>query len=220
MACCLGVAVVVGPVFADDPNYNKPAQAASQKDTVTTPGAEITMKFYQFAPKEATVVVGTTATWVNEDGRDHNIRFAAHQGFGDKAPVSPTLRKGVSWSYTFKKAGVYEYSSDSRPSMKATIRVIEAGKPLVIEQREFAFKPAQVKATPGTVVIFENEDPTQHNVRVKVNPNNSREVASPYLSKGEKWSYLVISEGTYRVLCDPHSFMEAEITVVSDSRKK
>lgn len=205
------------PAFADDPNFNPvpTGQASENAAKQSGPaGAEVTMKFFQFQPKEVVVPVGTTVTWVNEDVRAHTVRFADNPAFGGKAPVSPELKQGAKWSYTFAKAGVYEFGSDSRASMKGTIRVVETAPTVVVKLKDFAFQPAKLEVAPGTVLVFENDDPTQHNVRFNVNPNNSRELASPYLGKGDKWSYVVIAEGTYKVLCDPHPFMTGEINVV------
>ncbi|MGK5698284.1 cupredoxin domain-containing protein, partial [Streptomyces sp. URMC 128] len=73
--------------------------------------------------KQLVVEVGQTVPWTNHDSVPHTVTTT-------KAPVkfdSGTLEKGDSWSYTFTKAGTYEYYCAVHPDMTASVKVVEAG---------------------------------------------------------------------------------------------
>ncbi|MCT9140945.1 cupredoxin domain-containing protein [Streptomyces violarus] len=71
--------------------------------------------------KQLVVEVGQTVQWTNHDSVPHTVTTT-------KAPVkfdSGTLEQGDSWSYTFKKAGTYEYYCAVHPDMVASVKVVE-----------------------------------------------------------------------------------------------
>ncbi|MFF7790143.1 plastocyanin/azurin family copper-binding protein [Streptomyces sp. NPDC007991] len=73
--------------------------------------------------KQLVVEVGQTVRWTNHDSVPHTVTTT-------KAPVkfdSGTLEQGDSWSYTFKKAGTYEYYCAVHPDMTSSVKVVEAG---------------------------------------------------------------------------------------------
>ncbi|MDQ1046070.1 cupredoxin family copper-binding protein [Streptomyces sp. V4I2] len=73
--------------------------------------------------KQLVVEVGQTVQWTNHDSVPHTVTTT-------KAPVkfdSGTLEQGDSWSYTFTKAGTYEYYCAVHPDMVASVKVVEAG---------------------------------------------------------------------------------------------
>lgn len=78
----------------------------------------------QFGTEDQLVVeVGQTVQWTNHDSVPHTVTTT-------KAPVSfdsGTLEQGESWSYTFTKAGTYEYYCAVHPDMVASVKVVEAG---------------------------------------------------------------------------------------------
>ena len=87
---------------------------ASQGMLTSTPGYDanasalkIKIKPLGFIPSFAVVPVGTKVTWVNNDMMPHMIVFDGVN--------SPELEPGVSWSYTFDKAGVYNYQCKITP---------------------------------------------------------------------------------------------------------
>ncbi|MYS89785.1 MULTISPECIES: cupredoxin domain-containing protein [Streptomyces] len=71
--------------------------------------------------KQLVVEVGQTVRWTNHDSVPHTVTTT-------KAPVkfdSGTLEQGDSWSYTFTKAGTYEYYCAVHPDMVASVKVVE-----------------------------------------------------------------------------------------------
>ena len=70
-----------------------------------------------FSPASATITEGDTVTWVNRDNANHQI-------LADKGQfVSAILRKGQSFSYTFKAAGTYTYKDELNRKLAGTITV-------------------------------------------------------------------------------------------------
>jgi plastocyanin len=84
--------------------------SASGGETVT-----IDMKNIQFSPSSATVKVGQTVKWVNEDEAPHNV---------SGGPLhSKTFGKGGTFEFTPKKAETISYVCTVHPNMKATLTV-------------------------------------------------------------------------------------------------
>jgi amicyanin len=100
---------------ADQNGESVDASNAEMTDTVS-------IKSFEFGPKAIEVKVGTTVTWTNEDGVQHNVVTE------DGAPEEikgKLLNKGETFTYTFKKAGTYNYFCAPHPYMKGTVVVTE-----------------------------------------------------------------------------------------------
>jgi plastocyanin len=70
-----------------------------------------------FSPKSATITQGDTVTWVNKDNANHQI-------LADKGQfVSPILRPGQKYSFTFNAAGTYTYKDELNRKLTGTITV-------------------------------------------------------------------------------------------------
>lgn len=71
-----------------------------------------------FGPKEITVAVGTTVTFVNESSRDMWVASGVYPskqlllGFDQKG----TVARGGVYEYTFTKVGTWQYQNDKNPS--------------------------------------------------------------------------------------------------------
>jgi plastocyanin len=102
--------------------------SAKANATVTvkiTPGA--------FAPATVTINAGDTVTWTNTTNGQHQVAS------DDGVFVSPVLKAGQSYSFTFKAAGKYVYHDALHPAMKGTTTVtgpppevtLTAGAPIV-----------------------------------------------------------------------------------------
>jgi predicted lipoprotein with Yx(FWY)xxD motif len=76
-----------------------------------------TIKGFAFGPADLTVPVGTTVVWTNEDDMAHTV--TATNGAFD----SGDLDKGGTFSFTFTKAGTFDYICSIHPSMKGRITV-------------------------------------------------------------------------------------------------
>jgi plastocyanin len=83
--------------------------SAKANATVTvkiTPGA--------FAPASVTINAGDTVTWTNNTNGTHQVAS------DDGVFVSPVLKAGQSYAFTFKAAGKYVYHDALHPAMKGT----------------------------------------------------------------------------------------------------
>jgi plastocyanin len=82
-------------------------------------GNVVAIKNFAFAPAALTVPAGTKVTWTNEDSDAHTV---TSQGSG--GPLnSQAMNTGATFSYTFTKAGTYEYLCAIHPFMTATVTV-------------------------------------------------------------------------------------------------
>jgi len=72
---------------------------------------------FMFGPMEMTVPVGTSVTWVNKDDVPHTVVSVDHQF------KSQALDTDEKFSFTFSKAGTYEYFCSVHPKMVGKIFV-------------------------------------------------------------------------------------------------
>jgi len=79
----------------------------------------VAIKNFAFAPAALTVKVGTKVTWTNQDSDAHTV---TSQGSGGQLN-SAAMKTGDTFSYTFTKAGVYNYRCTIHPFMTATVTV-------------------------------------------------------------------------------------------------
>jgi amicyanin len=101
--------------------HTKKSDTTATNDTSSTTD-KVSIKNYEFSPASITVKVGTKVTWTNEDSVGHTV--TADDPSSD-APASGTFSKGESYSFTFNKAGTYDYHCEPHPYMKATVVVTE-----------------------------------------------------------------------------------------------
>jgi plastocyanin len=86
-----------------------PTQARSEDAKASA--VEVRVDNFTFAPETLTVPVNSTVTWVNKDDIPHVI--ASNDGlFKSKA-----LDTDQKYSYTFSKAGTYQYYCSIHPKM-------------------------------------------------------------------------------------------------------
>jgi plastocyanin len=72
---------------------------------------------FTFAPATITVRPGTTVTWTNDDDIPHTVT-ATNGGFRSKV-----LDTGNSYSFTFTKAGEFQYFCSIHPHMTGKVIV-------------------------------------------------------------------------------------------------
>jgi manganese oxidase len=107
------IAACVRFAAADAQSGASPAPAASPSIVV--------IKDFAFSPSALTVPAGTTVTWQNKDSVAHTV---TGKGFD-----SGNLDGGKSYTYTFAKAGTYDYVCSYHPSMTASVVVTAAASP-------------------------------------------------------------------------------------------
>lgn len=83
-------------------------------------GNTVTIQNNTFNPTVLTVQAGTMVTWINKDSKTHHV--VSNSGLFD----SGSLTTGMSYSYTFNKAGNYPYHDAAQTTMKGTVVVTPA----------------------------------------------------------------------------------------------
>ena len=92
------------------------AVLATQMSVVHCEEVSVTIDNFTFEPAQLTVTVGTTVTWTNRDDIPHTVVSAGK--FRSKA-----LDTDDKYSFTFTKAGDYEYFCSLHPHMVGMIKV-------------------------------------------------------------------------------------------------
>lgn len=124
LACTALVAAGCGGDEEEDSTPAGGGGAATQEDTSTGEasgeGLTIAMKDFKFDPKNATVKVGQTVTWTNEDSAPHNAVDEKGGAF-----KSELFNKGETYEFTAEKAGKIDYVCTIHPGMEGTLTVTE-----------------------------------------------------------------------------------------------
>ena len=93
-----------------------PAAAVETPATTAGDGSTVSIRNFAFGPATLTVAVGTTVSFVNNDGSTHIVHFADGADSG-------RLALGASWTRTFTAAGEYPYVCTIHPTMTGRIIV-------------------------------------------------------------------------------------------------
>ncbi len=80
-------------------------------------GTAVNITNFAFAPATLTVKVGDTVTWTNKDEEPHTV--VANDG----SFHSPGLDANATYSFTFTKAGSFDYICSIHPFMHGTVVV-------------------------------------------------------------------------------------------------
>ena len=73
----------------------------------------------------------------------------------------------------------------------------------------FAFDDPTLTINVGSSVTWENQDSAQHTVT----SDSGTELDSEYLSKGETYTHVFMTPGTYTYHCKPHPYMKGTVIV-------
>lgn len=79
----------------------------------------VVIENFAFSPAEINVKVGDTVVWTQRD----DVKHTATSVDGPESFDSGLLAKGQSFSYTFTKAGTYNYICTPHPRMKGKVVV-------------------------------------------------------------------------------------------------
>jgi len=96
------------------------SDASAKAPANAVEATEVSIEDYKFGPQDIKVKVGTTVTWTNNDSVRHNVA-----GINNDLPEGKLIGRGETYTYTFKKAGVYNYLCTPHPYMKASVTVVE-----------------------------------------------------------------------------------------------
>lgn len=115
-----GVAAVALTLTGCSDGADKPEAAAATDGGTPSSGAkDVDIKDFLFAPESATVAVGSTITWTNQDSAVHSVVSAEKGVFAS----NPTMEQGATFSFTADKAGTIDYICGIHNYMKGTIVV-------------------------------------------------------------------------------------------------
>src|ERR1700722_13067642 len=87
------------------------ASPASSAKAPQPTSAEVKVDNFSFGPASLTVAVGTTVTWTNRDDIPHTVVST------DKVFKSKVLDTDEKFSFTFTKAGSYDYFCSIHPKL-------------------------------------------------------------------------------------------------------
>ena len=85
--------------------------------TISMPRGATFLTNTAYVPNPATVSVGGTVTWVNNDVDPHTTTSSTNVW------ASPTMQPGSSFSFTFQNRGTFQYVCLIHPNMVGTITV-------------------------------------------------------------------------------------------------
>jgi len=112
--CAVGSAAPAA--FSFEPAQSEPAAAPAPAPAAAAGSAAVRIGMMVFEPEELVIAPGTTVTWTNADGSNHNVAFADAK--------SGRMRENATWSRQFDAPGEYPYEcSIHGPSMKGKIIV-------------------------------------------------------------------------------------------------
>ena len=101
-----------------------PSGLEGEKAKTTAPSSQqssgqlsVSIKNFKFVPQDIVVRAGTKVVWTNEDSAPHIVESS------DNSFKSDELSKGDTFSYTFTKAGKYDYICGIHPSMHGSVTV-------------------------------------------------------------------------------------------------
>jgi len=85
------------------------AETTAITETTAANSVEVICKNNRFQPNTLTINVGTTVTWVNQDGFIHTVTSGTSPSETSGLFDSGNLSGGQTFSFTFDKAGTYDY---------------------------------------------------------------------------------------------------------------
>ncbi len=82
---------------------------SASAETAAANSNQVICKNNKFVPNTLTVKVGTTVTWVNQDSYIHTVTSGTSPSERSGLFDSGNLNGGKTFSFTFDKAGTYDY---------------------------------------------------------------------------------------------------------------
>ncbi len=101
------------------PNMPAGPSATPAGPSAPVAGNAVYIDNFAFAPATITVRAGSTVTWTNRDEEPHTV--VANDGTFH----SPGMGSQATFSFTFPKAGTFEYVCSIHPFMRATVVVTQ-----------------------------------------------------------------------------------------------
>lgn len=100
------------------------APSASEGAMVKEDKNLVTITTSEFSPKDITIKVGGTVTWVNSDSNDHTVNSAPHPTHTTYPPLNlNVIKPGEKKSLQFTQAGTFKYHDHLNPSLVGSVTV-------------------------------------------------------------------------------------------------
>jgi plastocyanin len=115
-AAAAALTLALGACGSDSKTASKPADSSPAAGASSD---KIEVKDFSFKPAAATVKAGTTVTWTFSDSSAHNVDPVG----GTEPKKSPDLKSGGTYTFTFTKAGTYNYRCGIHNSMTGSVVV-------------------------------------------------------------------------------------------------
>ena len=193
-----------------------PASAATATVRIASDG---------LTPRQLTVAVGTTVTWINDEGNRHRMSSTSGPDEFDSGNMDP----GDSFTFVFSAIGTYQYRDDRNSDLSnywGTV-VVQAAVPVPpatsvpgapptpvpptaaqIQMAGRAFSPATLTIDAGTTVTFLNDDGRDHTATAR-----DRSFDSGILKSGATFVRTFGTPGTFAYFCLIHPDMTGTIAV-------
>lgn len=104
----------IPPTPSTSSNNYPPASPTAPKPAA----GKITIDNNIFSPPQISIQKGSAVTWTNNDNVAHTVTIDQGEG-----PMSGDIVPGGTYSYTFNKAGSFQYHCEIHHSMRGTIVV-------------------------------------------------------------------------------------------------
>lgn len=98
-------------------SMSMPGASATPGPTAPVGGTAVGINDFAFSPATLTVPVGATVTWTNHDAEPHTVAAS------DGSFHSPGMDTDATYTYTFTKAGTFDYICSIHPMMHGTVVV-------------------------------------------------------------------------------------------------
>ena len=148
------------PVMAETSESTSSVSTISVPAGSGVPGCEETDECY--IPFEATVPVGTTVTWINDDSAAHTVTSGTVADGPDGLFDSSIFMAGDTFEYTFDESGTYDYFCIVHPWMvgKVTVSDMEEmssdSETMMVEEEP---ETMMVEEEPETMMVEEEPEP-------------------------------------------------------------
>ena len=114
----LGLAAIVAACAGSDGGDGSGASGSTATTGRPPATATVTITDGRFDPRQVTIAVGGSVTWVNRDLTDHTVAFLSANVIG-----SPRIGKAGSYTRSFDAPGEYRYYCSIHNEMKGTVVV-------------------------------------------------------------------------------------------------
>lgn len=98
------------------PGGGSPAASVAAVACSGSGGEAVAIQNFAYNPATASVAVGETVTWTNNDSAPHTVTF-------DSGPDCGNLANGETTSATFAQAGTYPYHCTIHNNMRGSVEV-------------------------------------------------------------------------------------------------